>query len=95
MGTGDYICVTLRGGAPWGFSLRQGEGDIYRPLLASQIPQHPYMVKAKESAKLRAVCSFMGLQRLLLSIWKYRSIAAARKLGMNESMGRDAGLPPS
>lgn len=37
MGTGDYICVTLRGGAPWGFSLRQGEGDIYRPLLASQV----------------------------------------------------------
>ncbi|KAG7266744.1 hypothetical protein CRUP_025063 [Coryphaenoides rupestris] len=22
-GTGDYICVTLRGGAPWGFSVRQ------------------------------------------------------------------------
>ncbi|XP_007560028.1 synaptopodin-2 isoform X2 [Poecilia formosa] len=37
MGTGDYICVTLRGGAPWGFILRQGEGDIYRPLLASQV----------------------------------------------------------
>uniref|UniRef100_A0A667YFJ3 Synaptopodin 2 n=1 Tax=Myripristis murdjan TaxID=586833 RepID=A0A667YFJ3_9TELE len=31
MGTGDYICVTLRGGAPWGFTLRQGEGDTYRP----------------------------------------------------------------
>ncbi|KAM4714807.1 uncharacterized protein synpo2a isoform 2-T2 [Anableps anableps] len=37
MGTGDYICVTLRGGAPWGFSLREGEGDIYRPLLISQV----------------------------------------------------------
>ncbi|XP_034412460.1 synaptopodin-2 [Cyclopterus lumpus] len=37
MGTGDYICVTLRGGAPWGFSLREGEGDTYRPFLVSQI----------------------------------------------------------
>uniref|UniRef100_A0A3Q2V153 Synaptopodin 2 n=1 Tax=Haplochromis burtoni TaxID=8153 RepID=A0A3Q2V153_HAPBU len=36
MGTGDYICVTLRGGAPWGFTLREGEGDTYRPLLVSQ-----------------------------------------------------------
>ncbi|XP_068569530.1 synaptopodin-2 isoform X2 [Cebidichthys violaceus] len=36
MGTGDYICVTLRGGAPWGFSLREGDGDTYRPFLVSQ-----------------------------------------------------------
>ncbi|KAK0148895.1 Synaptopodin-2 [Merluccius polli] len=31
MGTGEYICVTLRGGAPWGFSVREGEGDTYTP----------------------------------------------------------------
>ncbi|XP_069374738.1 synaptopodin-2 isoform X2 [Paralichthys olivaceus] len=37
MGTGDYICVTLRGGAPWGFTLREGEGDTYRPFLISQV----------------------------------------------------------
>lgn len=37
MGTGDYICVTLRGGAPWGFSLREGEGDTSRPFLVSQV----------------------------------------------------------
>lgn len=37
MGTGDYICVTLRGGAPWGFTLREGEGDTYRPFLVSQV----------------------------------------------------------
>lgn len=37
MGTGDYICVTLRGGAPWGFALRVGEGDTYRPFLVSQV----------------------------------------------------------
>lgn len=37
MGTGDYICVTLRGSAPWGFTLREGEGDTYRPLLVSQV----------------------------------------------------------
>ncbi|XP_056299068.1 synaptopodin-2 isoform X2 [Pseudoliparis swirei] len=39
MGTGDYICATLRGGAPWGFSLREGEGDTYRPLLVSQVEE--------------------------------------------------------
>uniref|UniRef100_A0A3Q3X1E5 Uncharacterized protein n=1 Tax=Mola mola TaxID=94237 RepID=A0A3Q3X1E5_MOLML len=37
MGTGDYICVTLRGGAPWGFTLREAEGDTYRPFLVSQV----------------------------------------------------------
>ncbi|GLD53688.1 synaptopodin-2-like isoform X1 [Lates japonicus] len=39
MGTGDYICVTLRGGAPWGFTLRQGEGESYRPFLVSQVEE--------------------------------------------------------
>ncbi|XP_053272010.1 synaptopodin-2 isoform X2 [Pleuronectes platessa] len=39
MGTGDYICVTLRGGAPWGFTLREGEGDTYRPFLISQVEE--------------------------------------------------------
>ncbi|XP_076581178.1 synaptopodin-2 [Chaetodon auriga] len=39
MGTGDYICVTLRGGAPWGFTLREGEGDTYRPFLVSQVEE--------------------------------------------------------
>ncbi|XP_045919753.1 synaptopodin-2 isoform X2 [Micropterus dolomieu] len=39
MGTGDYICVTLRGGAPWGFYLREGEGDTYRPFLVSQVEE--------------------------------------------------------
>ncbi|XP_051523318.1 synaptopodin-2-like isoform X2 [Myxocyprinus asiaticus] len=34
MGTGDYVCVTLRGGAPWGFRLRQ----------SVQEPQHPLQV---------------------------------------------------
>ncbi|KAK2899741.1 synaptopodin-2 isoform X2 [Channa argus] len=39
MGIGDYVCVTLRGGAPWGFTLREGEGDTYRPFLISQIDE--------------------------------------------------------
>ncbi|XP_037832336.1 synaptopodin-2 isoform X2 [Kryptolebias marmoratus] len=39
MGTGDYICVTLRGGAPWGFTLQEGEGDTYRPFLVSQVEE--------------------------------------------------------
>lgn len=37
MGIGDYMCVTLRGGAPWGFTLEEGEGDSYRPFLVSQV----------------------------------------------------------
>lgn len=52
MGTGDYICVTLRGGAPWGFSLQEGEGDTYRPFLVSQV----YMLV--ESVFLRIYTSF-------------------------------------
>ena len=40
MGTGDYICVTLRGGAPWGFTLREGEGDTYRPFFVSQVSSY-------------------------------------------------------
>ncbi|KAM3857404.1 synaptopodin-2 [Diretmus argenteus] len=39
MGTGDYICVTLRGGAPWGFTLREGEGDTYRPFQVFQVKE--------------------------------------------------------
>ncbi|CDQ71287.1 unnamed protein product [Oncorhynchus mykiss] len=49
MGTGDYICVTLRGGAPWGFSLCQGEGDAYRPLQV-------YQVEEGGRASLAGVC---------------------------------------
>ncbi|XP_035639404.1 synaptopodin-2-like isoform X2 [Oncorhynchus keta] len=39
MGTGDYICVTVHGGAPWGFSLREGEGDDYRRLQVYQVEE--------------------------------------------------------
>ncbi|XP_028284676.1 synaptopodin-2 [Parambassis ranga] len=39
MGTGDYICVTLHGGAPWGFNLTEGEGDTYRPFIVSQVEE--------------------------------------------------------
>ncbi|KAJ8411122.1 hypothetical protein AAFF_G00181570 [Aldrovandia affinis] len=36
MGTGDYLCITVRGGAPWGFSLLQGN-ELHHPLLVSQV----------------------------------------------------------
>ncbi|KAE8279049.1 Synaptopodin-2 Myopodin [Larimichthys crocea] len=39
MGTGDYICLTLRGNAPWGFTLREGEGDTYKPFFVSQVEE--------------------------------------------------------
>ncbi|KAI1883448.1 hypothetical protein AGOR_G00231550 [Albula goreensis] len=39
MGTGEYICITVRGGAPWGFSL-QGEGeDPHEPRRVSQVDE--------------------------------------------------------
>ncbi|XP_035274547.1 synaptopodin-2-like isoform X1 [Anguilla anguilla] len=36
MGTGDYLCITVRGGAPWGFGLRQGD-ELHHPLLVCQV----------------------------------------------------------
>ncbi|XP_057197660.1 synaptopodin-2 [Triplophysa rosa] len=37
MGTGDYVCVTLRGGAPWGFRLRQSAQEQQHPLQVFEI----------------------------------------------------------
>ncbi|KAF6738278.1 Synaptopodin-2 [Oryzias melastigma] len=39
MGTGDYVCVTLSGAAPWGFTLEEGEVDNQRSFLVSQVEQ--------------------------------------------------------
>ncbi|KAK6494004.1 synaptopodin-2-like [Huso huso] len=38
MGTGDYICITVRGGAPWGFRV-QGGKDAMQPLQVSEIEE--------------------------------------------------------
>ncbi|XP_033871235.3 synaptopodin-2 isoform X2 [Acipenser ruthenus] len=38
MGTGDYICITVRGGAPWGFKV-QGGKDTIQPLQVSEIEE--------------------------------------------------------
>ncbi|KAK9972508.1 hypothetical protein ABG768_025812 [Culter alburnus] len=37
MGTGEFVCVTLRGGAPWGFRLRQSAHDPQHPLQVHEI----------------------------------------------------------
>ncbi|XP_035283525.1 synaptopodin-2 [Anguilla anguilla] len=37
MVTADYICITVRGGAPWGFSLQGGGGDLHEPLRVSRV----------------------------------------------------------
>ena len=37
MGPGEYICVTLRGRAPWGFGVREGDGDTYTPFQVYQV----------------------------------------------------------
>ncbi|XP_039525619.1 synaptopodin-2-like isoform X5 [Pimephales promelas] len=37
MGTGEFVCVTLRGGAPWGFRLLQNAQDPQHPLQVLEI----------------------------------------------------------
>ncbi|KAJ8247748.1 hypothetical protein GJAV_G00249830 [Gymnothorax javanicus] len=36
MGTGDYLCITAHGGAPWGFTLRQGN-ELHHPFIVCQV----------------------------------------------------------
>uniref|UniRef100_A0A673M545 PDZ domain-containing protein n=2 Tax=Sinocyclocheilus rhinocerous TaxID=307959 RepID=A0A673M545_9TELE len=45
MGTGEFACVMLRGGAPWGFTLRQSAQD----------PQHPIQLLEIEDGSPAAV----------------------------------------
>ncbi|KAK5605601.1 hypothetical protein CRENBAI_009483 [Crenichthys baileyi] len=74
MGTGDYVCVTLRGGAPWGFTLKEGEGDIYRPLLASQVEDgsHACLAGVQEGDEVVSIngepCGDLTLLRALALI---------------------------
>lgn len=76
MGTGDYICATLRGGAPWGFSLREGEGDTYRPLLVSQVSMQSFslctFIKISFVKKKRAMpyfCYIWSFWALQINSW--------------------------
>ncbi|XP_053716401.1 synaptopodin-2 [Synchiropus splendidus] len=39
MGAGDYMCFTLHGGAPWGFSLRIGDVNPFQTFLVSQVDE--------------------------------------------------------
>ncbi|XP_077355239.1 synaptopodin-2 isoform X2 [Festucalex cinctus] len=39
MRTGDFVCITLQGGAPWGFALDGGQRDTDAPLLVSQVEE--------------------------------------------------------
>ncbi|XP_030047655.1 synaptopodin-2 [Microcaecilia unicolor] len=50
MGTGDYICITMNGGAPWGFRL-QGGTEHKQPLQVS---------KVLENSKARSAGLFEG-----------------------------------
>lgn len=52
MGTGEFVCVTLRGGAPWGFRLLQNAQD----------PQHPLQVL---EVRLQATIVMMRTQFLV------------------------------
>uniref|UniRef100_A0A4W4DYX1 PDZ domain-containing protein n=1 Tax=Electrophorus electricus TaxID=8005 RepID=A0A4W4DYX1_ELEEL len=46
MGTGDYVCITVRGRAPWGFLLRQSDAE----------PHHPLQVETNSHASLAGLC---------------------------------------
>ncbi|XP_077598588.1 uncharacterized protein synpo2a isoform X2 [Stigmatopora nigra] len=35
--SGDYVCVTLQGGGPWGFTLEECQGDSDAPILLSKV----------------------------------------------------------
>ncbi|XP_072261873.1 synaptopodin-2 isoform X2 [Pyxicephalus adspersus] len=48
MGTGDYICVTMSGGAPWGFRL-QGGKEFHEML-------HVSKVRGKSKASVAGLC---------------------------------------
>ncbi|XP_044157152.1 synaptopodin-2 [Bufo gargarizans] len=48
MGTGDYICVTMSGGAPWGFRLQGGTGY--------QEPLHVCKVRSMSKASNAGLC---------------------------------------
>ncbi|XP_057711100.1 synaptopodin-2 isoform X2 [Corythoichthys intestinalis] len=40
MRTGDYVCITLQGGGPWGFTLEEGpDTDTDAPLLVSKVEE--------------------------------------------------------
>ncbi|XP_029030585.1 synaptopodin-2 isoform X2 [Betta splendens] len=74
MGTGDYICVTLRGGSPWGFTLREGEGDSYRPLLTAQVEEagRAFLAGVREGDEVVSLngepCADLSLLRALALI---------------------------
>ncbi|KAM3938997.1 synaptopodin-2 [Leptodactylus fuscus] len=48
MGTGDYICVTMSGGTPWGFRLQGGKGY--------QEPLHVCKVRSMSKASNAGLC---------------------------------------
>ncbi|XP_036407111.1 synaptopodin-2 [Megalops cyprinoides] len=39
MGTGDYICITVHGGEPWGFNLQGGAETLHEPLHVTQVDE--------------------------------------------------------
>ncbi|XP_026870831.2 synaptopodin-2-like isoform X1 [Electrophorus electricus] len=49
MGTGDYVCITVRGRAPWGFLLRQSDAEPHHPLQV-------YQVETNSHASLAGLC---------------------------------------
>ncbi|XP_075705710.1 synaptopodin-2 [Rhinoderma darwinii] len=48
MGTGDYICVSMSGGAPWGFRLQGGK--------EYQEPLHVCKVRSMSKASNAGLC---------------------------------------
>lgn len=72
MGTGDFICITMTGGAPWGFRL-QGGKEEKQPLQIAKVGQKNCIYPCLEAGKsvsdrgLSGGSSFSNFQVLMLT----------------------------
>uniref|UniRef100_A0A3Q2Y2R2 PDZ domain-containing protein n=1 Tax=Hippocampus comes TaxID=109280 RepID=A0A3Q2Y2R2_HIPCM len=76
MGTGDYICITLHGDGPWGFTLEEGVGDTDTPLLVSQLEEggNAFQAGVRDGDE---VVSLNGKPCAGLPLWQARALINA------------------
>lgn len=74
MGTGEFICISMSGGAPWGFRL-QGGKEQKQPLLVAKVggPREAVWAEAgKEWTEKQPVDGLSALN--LCRIWLFKRI---------------------
>lgn len=70
MGTGDFICISMTGGAPWGFRL-QGGKEQKQPLQVAKVgpPERGRAALCgREGGKLPALACRFGFKSLHVSL---------------------------